>query len=151
VAEKSPLPIVGNGDINDVDFALKCLEDYPVHGIMIGRGALKNPFIFRDILEKLEPETTRFNSDRDYTKLIKFQYELIQKAYSEERSGLVVILLRKFLAWYSAGFSNSSKFRKKLYEMKNPDDIFRNSLDYFQSVNLDERDDLSDFLMGGHG
>jgi len=64
---------------------------------------------------------------------------------------MVVILLRKFLAWYSAGYSNSSKFRKKLYEIDKADEILKNALDYFQSADLNSRDELNDFLMGGHG
>ncbi len=64
---------------------------------------------------------------------------------------MVVILVRKFVAWYSVGYSNSSKFRKKLYEIDKADEILKNALDYFQSVDLNSRDELNEFLMGGHG
>ena len=64
---------------------------------------------------------------------------------------MVVILVRKFVAWYSVEYSNSSKFRKKLYEIDKADEILKNALDYFQSVDLNSRDELNDFLMGGHG
>ena len=47
VAARSPLPLVANGDINDVATGLKLLEIPGVHGLMLGRGALADPDLFR--------------------------------------------------------------------------------------------------------
>lgn len=43
------------------------------------------------------------------------------------------------------------KIQTKLYEIDKADEILKNALDYFQSVDLNSRDELNDFLMGGHG
>ena len=46
VKAKSPIPIVGNGDINTAEAAVEKMRVYGVDAVLIGRGALRNPFIF---------------------------------------------------------------------------------------------------------
>jgi tRNA-dihydrouridine synthase B len=47
------IPIIGNGDIDSVSTAKKCFDKYGVDGIMIGRAAIGNPWIFREVKEFL--------------------------------------------------------------------------------------------------
>src|SRR6185312_11595629 len=51
VKAKSRLPIIGNGDITTAEIAVKRVRDYGVDAVMIGRGALRNPFIFEQALD----------------------------------------------------------------------------------------------------
>jgi nifR3 family TIM-barrel protein len=48
------IPLFGNGDINSPERAIECRNQYPVDGIMIGRAAVGNPWLFRDIKAALE-------------------------------------------------------------------------------------------------
>lgn len=48
------IPIIGNGDITSAEQASKAFSDYGVDGIMIGRGAIGAPWIFKEVREYLE-------------------------------------------------------------------------------------------------
>ncbi|WP_245555015.1 tRNA dihydrouridine synthase [Geopsychrobacter electrodiphilus] len=63
VAAKCPLPLVANGDINDVATGLKLLQIPGISGLMLGRGALADPFLFTRLrAERLEPLTAEERS-----------------------------------------------------------------------------------------
>jgi nifR3 family TIM-barrel protein len=51
------IPVIGNGDINSVEKAIACKEKYGVDGIMIGRAAIGNPWIFREIGNSIAKKT----------------------------------------------------------------------------------------------
>ncbi len=69
VAQSSPIPIIGNGDILTAESARGRLENGYAHAVMIGRGALKNPWLFREILGVQ-------NIDYDFTVLLERHFEL---------------------------------------------------------------------------
>ena len=142
VAQRSPLPIVGNGDILTSEQARRRVEQGYAHAVMIGRGALKNPWIFAE-LHGQKPE------DRDLSALIKRHFELAMKNKEERRA---FISLRKFFGWYAAGLPNSSQFRKRLFETTSPQQLQGLALDFFSTVDPHAKG-LEDkpFLMGGHG
>ena len=53
---ESPIPIIGNGDIVSATQAVSCLKSSGCDGIMIGRGCLKNPWIFQQSLKLWKKE-----------------------------------------------------------------------------------------------
>lgn len=57
VAAASPVPIIGNGDITTAEGAVRRLAECRCHGLMVGRGAVGNPFLFREIAAALRGET----------------------------------------------------------------------------------------------
>ena len=60
--------------------------------------------------------------------------------------------IKKFLAWYAAGYPYSSTFRASIFETKDIDQLRALALDYFRDVNhVPKVDDGQPFLMGGHG
>lgn len=141
VAERSPLPIIGNGDILTADQAWRRIREGYANGVMIGRGALKNPWIFLEILGR-QPEA------KDLRRLIERHFQLALDNKDPRRAFLS---LKKFCGWYAAGLPGSSYFRKRIFETTDVDCLKALTLDYFGSVDLGARHDEAEFLMGGHG
>jgi len=141
VAEKSPIPIIGNGDLVSASAAREKIESGACHAVMIGRGALKDPWIFQELLGKAV--------DRDFIQLIRRHFDLAVEKKDRRRAFLS---LKKFLSWYASGFPNCSQFRASVFATEEIDSLWKISQDYFESVNhLSPVTDCSNFLMGGHG
>lgn len=142
LAQTSPLPILGNGDILTAAQAQRRVAEGYAHGVMIGRGALKNPWIFSDL-------TQREKLQRDFVSMIDRHFELALGFKNESRAFLS---LKKFLGWYASGLPGASQFRKSLFDTKEVCDLRRLSTDFFTGVDLRTKiDDGQPFLMGGHG
>jgi tRNA-dihydrouridine synthase B len=142
VAEESTIPIIGNGDIITAEDALEKLRLGYSHAVMIGRGALKNPWIFREALG-------HHLISRDFIALIHRHFDLAIEKKDRQRAFLS---LKKFMGWYAAGFPYSSVFRSRIFETTDVDNLKSIALDYFGSVRLSERQtENQPFLMGGHG
>lgn len=99
---------VGNGDVMDITSAERMLAETGCDAIMISRGALGNPWIFRQILsgDPAEPDVAEWEA-----------VVLRHVAYHEEHHGdtdLAARLIRKHLIWYASGFPNSNRLRMEI-------------------------------------
>jgi nifR3 family TIM-barrel protein len=150
VKSKSPLPIIGNGDIVTAENAVEKMRKYGVDAVLIGRGALRNPFIFEQAAALWEGKTFELPSSERYLKLLEDQRQVLNENYNPRAA---MIHARKFLAWYSAGFAGCHEFRKKVFSIPEPDALWAEAFDFFKTSS--ERRDLrfmaEPFLMGGHG
>ncbi|MEK2689557.1 tRNA dihydrouridine synthase DusB [Bdellovibrio sp. GT3] len=149
VKSKAKLPILGNGDILTPKQAVLRLEQSGCDGVMIGRGCLKNPFIFMDALSLWRGEPLK-TVQRDYVSLFNsLKTELV--AHCDEH--ITGIQLRKFAAWFSTGYPGAAQFRKNLFQSKSNEEIMDLANEFFASVGNVEQEDQSkdEFLMGGHG
>ena len=115
VKEAVSIPVIGNGDIKCGADARRMLEETGCDGVMVGRAAEGNPFIFREI--------TAFMEGREYTaptlKEIKETVLLhadMQLEYKGEFIGIRE--MRKHLSWYLKGFEGASALRKRINEME---------------------------------
>jgi len=121
VKERVKIPVIGNGDIVDGDSAMRMLEETGCDGLMIGRGAQGNPWIFREILHYLETgERMQHASNEEKGAVIKRHIEL-QMQYKGEYTG--VREMRKHLAWYSAGLPGSASFRNEINLMNTKEEL----------------------------
>lgn len=121
VKDAVKIPVIGNGDIVDEKSALKMLEETGCDGIMIGRGAMGNPWIFERIKYFLEtgeylPET----SIKERLEIIKEHINLIVK---EKGEGPGIKEFRKHMAAYTKNLPNSSNFRNKINVIDSKDEL----------------------------
>ncbi|MBI4925950.1 MAG: tRNA dihydrouridine synthase DusB [Bdellovibrio sp.] len=150
IKAKSPLPIIGNGDLVTAEIALKKYNSYGVDAVMIGRGALRNPFIFKQAYELWKNKVFFAPTVQDYVSLMQNLRILLSENCS---AFMAVIYARKFLAWFSSGFRGCHEFRKKVFTIKEPETLWNEAFLYFEN-NIHSRnlDYISQpFLMGGHG
>lgn len=150
VKSKAKLPILGNGDILTAEQAVERLQKSGCDGVLIGRGCLKNPYIFSEALALWQGEKLDSTPERDYANLYKQLHEVLL-AHCDER--ILQIQLKKFAAWFATGYPGASVFRKSIFQAKTTDEVVDSSLNFFNGVNSTSQADTSreDFLMGGHG
>lgn len=150
VKARSPLPVLGNGDIHTARQAVDRLKSSGCDGVLIGRGCLKNPYIFFDALRLWQGQSELKKEDRKFNVIIRKLYEYLE-LYCEPH--LVGIQLKKFAAWYSTGYPGASQFRKDIFQTKDLQESLEKTLSFFDSISLYDQEDTSseEFLMGGHG
>lgn len=148
VKSKAKLPIIGNGDIHTPLQANERLTNTGCDGVMIGRGCLKNPWIFMQSLNIYREENNRVN--KNFMELIATLNGYLEKNFEEK---VVGVQLKKFSSWFSAGYPGAAQFRRDVFQQKTPQDILSHAETYFQSIaHITQTDTSSErFLMGGHG
>lgn len=109
VKEAVHIPVIGNGDITDIESAVHMLEYTGVDAIAIGRGALGNPFIFRELLtyftngEHLDKPT----AEEIYQTILK-HHQLLLALKGEK---LAMLEMRSQVAWYLKGRPGSARIK----------------------------------------
>lgn len=144
---RATIPIIGNGDIVTAEMAIRRLQESGCDGVMIGRGALANPWIFQEITQ-LEKTGSKAEVEHNYLKLLHQMRQLLESFYEERYCG---ILLKKFASWYSHGHPHSSHFRHHIFNLKEYTDIWNFAIDFFSKIDLNENFTPELFLKSGHG
>ena len=131
VKQEVHIPVIGNGDIVDEETAFKMFEQTGVDGIMIGRGSLGNPWIFREIAHFLETGEKLPNpSNEERLEIIKRHIDLAVK----EKGEIAVKELRKHIAWYTKNLKNSSEFRRTVNQIETKEHLIGNLEEYFKTL-----------------
>ncbi len=123
VKEAVSIPVIGNGDITSAVKAKRMMEETGCDGIMIGRGAEGNPWIFRQTVHYLETGEELPPPTREEKRAVAIRHAQLMQQYKGEY--IAVQEMRKHLAWYTAGMPNSSKFRGKINAMETMEELLR--------------------------
>ncbi len=119
VKDAVKIPVIGNGDVDSPQAAEALLKHTGCDGVMIGRAAQGNPWIFRDVVSYLdkgiipEPPTNQEKKD------IILRHARLQLEYKGEYTG--VREMRKHLSWYTVGMPHSAHFRQIINTMESMD------------------------------
>jgi len=108
------IPVFGNGDIREAADAVAMLEETGCDGVLVGRAATKNPWIFRqaaDLLAGREPETASLVARRD---LVLEHFRLVA---AREEGKYALHKLRKFTGWYTHGVPHGRELRQRINEL----------------------------------
>ncbi|MBR0266802.1 MAG: tRNA dihydrouridine synthase DusB [Clostridia bacterium] len=124
------IPVIGNGDIFTAEDAVRKLRTTDVDGIMIGRGALGNPWIFREIKSILSGETPQKVSLTERSEMIRLHYERMLSSRPER---IAVREMRKHIGWYLHGLRDSAKVRNEINRMVQPEEIFSRLRLFFET------------------
>ena len=123
------IPVIGNGNIKNEKDALKMFEYTSVDGIMVARGAMGNPFIFRDIINYLEKGKEK--DDISNKELFDVMIKHINLEVKEKGEYTGIREMRKHLAYYTKGLKNSSVIRNDINKTQNKDELINVLTEYF--------------------
>ena len=112
VKEAVKIPVIGNGDVTSPEAARQLMETTGCDGIMIGRGAQGNPWIFRQILHWMETGEEEPKPDLEEVKAMILRHAKMLVEYKGAYTGIRE--MRKHVAWYTAGYPNSAKLRARV-------------------------------------
>ena len=116
VKEAVSIPVIGNGDVDSPMRAKELIDQTGCDGVMIGRAAQGNPWIFRDTVHYLETgELLPPPSQEEKEAVILRHASLLQEHKGEYTA---VREMRKHLAWYTAGMPRSARFRGMINTME---------------------------------
>ncbi len=121
VKDAVSIPVLGNGDVDSPEKAKKLLEQTGCDGVLIGRAARGNPWIFREISRYLEDGTLLPRPDNAEKKDMVLRHAALQLQYKGEYIG--VREMRKHLSWYTAGLPGSARFRRQINAMTTMEDL----------------------------
>ena len=110
-------PIIGNGDVNTASDALRMVRETGCQGVMIGRAALTNPWILRQILEPGLEVSERQRIDM----CITFFHLLLELLEPRE----ALHKMKKIGCWFTKGIPQGVHFRQNLHACNDPETIFR--------------------------
>lgn len=108
---KLKIPVIGNGDVVDIDSYNKMLKT-GVDGVMVGRGALGQPWIFKELKDGYLPKVDKY-------RVVKEHIETLRKFYNED---WLTLYIRKHLLWYAKDLPKASTVRMTLATCKDIDE-----------------------------
>ena len=115
------IPVIGNGDIISADDAVNMINKTGCDGVMIGRGAMGNPWLFTDIIARLEGRAYEYPSVSERIDTAALQLEAAI-AHKGERVGLAEG--KKHMAWYLSGIRGAAAARNAIMTAHSKDEIF---------------------------
>ena len=109
------VPVIGNGDVTTVEAADRMLRETGCDAVMIGRGALMNPFIFNQIVSHRSRGTYRWLSVAEIKAIIIEQFRAILDG---EPPATAMHKMRTFAGWYSRGVPGGAELRRRLNDIQ---------------------------------
>lgn len=128
--ENLSIPVIANGDIFCVEDFVKVIDKTKADGVMLARGAMGNPFLFKEIKDYINKGFYDKPTPTQIINQLIDQYELELK-YKKEK--LVVTQMRKHLSWYIKGLENSSKIRDLVNKLNTIEEVM-DALEKYKST-----------------
>ena len=122
------IPVVGNGDIETPQDALAMFEKTGCDAVMIGRATMKNPWIFRQIADRLAGRPPREATLEERRDLMLSHFSAIERLAFDSREALHK--LRTMTGWYTHGLPNGRALRVRISQLGTPD-AFRAAVEEF--------------------
>ncbi len=129
------IPVIGNGDVTDGESAKRMLEETGCDGVMIGRAARGNPWIFREVTAYLENGRKEPRPEAEEVKDVILRHAELQTRYKGEYIGIRE--MRKHIAWYTAGYPHSAKFRGRINEIEGMEELHKGIEEIFSPHQLE--------------
>ena len=130
--------MIGNGDVRTPEDAVAMVAETGCDGVMIGRAAPANPWIFRQIAQytatgSYEKPTTedRFRMIRAYFEMLMAETEATKDLPRDARLGDPVGKMKQFATWFTHGVTGGAKLRAAIYHARNGVDVLSEVEQFF--------------------
>ncbi|MEQ9090403.1 MAG: tRNA dihydrouridine synthase DusB [Balneola sp.] len=122
------IPIIGNGDVTSPELAKKMFDETGVDGVMIGRGAIGNPWIFEQSRHYLE--TGELLPEPTLEEKLNVCAEQLRKSVTHQGEKYGVVIMKKHYGQYLKGIYNGKKLRMELMKHDTMDPILEILLNF---------------------
>jgi nifR3 family TIM-barrel protein len=117
------IPVLGNGDIWEAEDALRMMRQTGCDGVIVGRGCLGRPWLFRDLADVFDGRQTSNPPGFGEVLEIMFRHAHMMAEWFGERLGLVSF--RRHASWYTKGFRMTSELRAGMMRVESMEDLNR--------------------------
>jgi tRNA-dihydrouridine synthase B len=131
VKDAVSIPVSGNGDITTIDYGIRRWRESGVDGILIGRGAMQNPWIFRqfeDVLNGREP----YQPDLEEKKAVLLEF--FEMCIGEMPEIVALGKMKQLAGQFTKGLVGGAQFRQTLYHSHSAEEILNNISRYFATL-----------------
>ena len=132
VKEQLSIPVIANGDITDGSAALRCKKRTGADGLMIGRSAFGDPWIFAEVSAALAGEEYPGRPPlADRIGIAVEQFRLSEQDHGEH---IACLEARKHFAWYLRGVPHSAYYKNQITSLNTMEDIYRVARDVVRDL-----------------
>ena len=121
VKEAVSIPVIGNGDVVSGESAIAIQKETGCDGVMIGRGAQGNSWIFSELLEYEQTGKMPQRPSVEAIRKMMLRHAQLQMQYKGEYLGIRE--MRKHVSWYTSGLPNSAKLRDEINRVDNYEEL----------------------------
>ncbi len=121
------IPVLGNGDIWEAQDALRMMRSTGCDGVVVGRGCLGRPWLFRDLAEAFAGRLPQAPPRLGEVVEIMLEHAELLCRWFGELAGMRSF--RKHAAWYTKGFHGSTRLRERLIHVSTPAELAKTLAD----------------------
>jgi len=121
VKDAVAVPVIGSGDINTHEDAAAMLEQTGADGIIIGRRAMHDPWVFERVNARLRGESVP--AEPSIAERLDLALRQLAELTAEVSERFAVLNMRKFFVWYSKGAMGGAEFRRRGFRAESIADV----------------------------